>query len=180
VNIRKYVEADFGGIEQVIKEIISTYVWPEIYPDGWAEERIKTEINVEGYTDAIFLVIEEKGRITGFIVAHDLETFIDKELSHLKTEFISQKLISDEKEKEHKETFYQRQIIITPEFHEGKRGTKLVEEIKKHARGKGYTQLVTRTPTRNEVGATFFKSLNYKEIFSENNPSRRYFKMNLI
>jgi hypothetical protein len=30
VNIRKYVEADFGGIEQVIKEIISTYVWPEI------------------------------------------------------------------------------------------------------------------------------------------------------
>jgi len=170
--IRPYSEGDFEGIKKVIQNIQSEECWPHYYPNGWDEERIRQEFNpVLNYKHPLFLVSEENHEITGLIAGHDLESFVDNEISHLKNKFHEFDLLS--------ETFYQRDIIVDKKHQRGTLGLRLFRELQKHASESGYSKLVTRTPPLNVRGRTFFNKIGYEEIFEDDNPSRIYFAMKL-
>lgn len=170
--IRPYTFKDFNGIKKVIDSVIKNECWPHYYPNGWDEERIKQEFNpMYNYNDSIFLVSDNE-KITGLIAGHDLGSFIDNEIPHLRDRF-------DELGLYRSKVFYQRDIIIHKDHQRGTLGLKLFKIIQRHALRRGYIKLVTRTPLLNLRGRKFFEKLGYQEIFEDDNPERVYFDMSL-
>lgn len=168
--IRPYTFKDFAGIKEVIDSVIKGECWPHYYPDGWNEERIKQEFNpIYNYNDSIFLVSNNE-KITGLIAGHDLDSFIDNEIPHLKEKFKNLELYNDK-------VFYQRDIIIHNTYQRGILGLELFKLMQRHALRRNYTGLVTRTPLLNIRGRKFFEKIGYIEIFEDNNPERVYFYM---
>ena len=167
--IRNCQGEDFSGIVRVIQNAKITDCWPEVYPEGWNEERIKEEFApLKSYEDSVFLVSEEQGRVTGLIAGHSLEPFLKFEIPHLKDampRFLP--------------AFYQRDIIIEPKSQKGSVGIRLFRELAEKAKEAGYKRLVTRTPPQNTRGVRFFKKLGYREILRDNNPERIYFEMKI-
>ena len=104
--IRPYTEADFEGIKRVIHSIQTEECWPHYYPKGENSTKIRNEFEpMRSYKDSIFLVSEAKGQITGLIAGHDLDSFIEHEIPHLKTQLDEQGLYKSN-------TFFQQNIII--------------------------------------------------------------------
>ena len=100
--IRQYTKKDFKGLTKVIKSVQSEECWPHYYPNGWNKARIQEEFKpLNNYIDPIFLVSDLGGQITGLIAGHDLDSFIDCELPHLKNRFNDLNLFK-------KRSFYQR------------------------------------------------------------------------
>jgi GNAT superfamily N-acetyltransferase len=171
MNLRPYnPKKDFEGVKEVIQSAQTKECWPYYYPNGWDDKRIWQEFDpVENYRHSIFLVSEENGKITGLIAGHDLNSFINNEVPHLRSRF----------NQGFRDAFYQRDIIIHPDFQNRVVGFRLFRAMQKHAKKKGYIRLVTRTPPRNERGINFFERLGFFEIFRNRNPERIYFVMEL-
>lgn len=171
--IRPYAEEDFEGIKEVIHSVQSSECWPHYYPKGWGSGRIKVELEpMQEYKDPAIFVSEVKGRITGFISGHDLESFIEDEIPHLKSEFAKHGFVRHD-------VFYQRNLIIHSEHQKGFAGWRLFVNLYEHAIDKGYDGIVVRTPPLNKKGIEFFKRLDYRELFSDDDPDRIYFGMGL-
>ena len=167
MEIRAYEPEDFEGIAKVIASTQVINCWPKVFPNGWSRERIEEEfapvINRD-YANSVFLVAEQNGELVGLIAGHDLVHFIENEIPHLK-EQLAQLLPS----------YYQRDIIITPEAQRGTLGLRLFKALKERAKKLGYSRLITRTPLQNKRGKRFFERLGYVEILQDNNPERIYF-----
>ncbi|MCK5630140.1 MAG: hypothetical protein KAI26_05965 [Nanoarchaeota archaeon] len=171
--IRSYTESDFEGIKQVIHSVQTEECWPFYYPNGWDNRKILSEFNpLKNCRDSIFLVSEAEGQITGLIAGHDLDSFIEQEIPHLRAQF-------DELGIYQTKAFYQRDIILHKIHQRGTLGLRLFRDLQKHASETGYSTLVTRTPPLNSRGITFFSKLGYQEICEDSNPERVYFMMSL-
>lgn len=171
MSIRPYEDTDFKGIVDVVQAIQITDCWPKVYPEGWDENRIKFEFEpIKDYHNPLFLVSEQGKRITGLIAGHSLGDFIIKEVKHLSDEFFNRQIKLKEI------PFYQRDILVHPDFQNGFVGLRLFKAMEKFAKEKEYNTLITRTPPENEKGIEFFKKIGYKEIFKDSTPSRIYFK----
>lgn len=165
--IRPYTEKDFEGIKKVIQSAQTEKCWAlHYFPEGWDDERIRKEFDpMKDYKDPLFLVSEEDSTITGLIAGHDLESFVDNEISYLRSAF--------REELENSKIYYQRDLIVHKDWQRGFLGFKLFKKLVEHAENFGYELLFTRTPTLNLRGVRFFEGMGYKEIFRAN--GRIYF-----
>ena len=171
MEIRSYKEKDFQEIVDVIQATQITDCWPKVYPEGWNESRINFEFDpIKDYHNPLFLVSEQEGIITGLIAGHGLGDFITYEVKHLSDEFNRQIKLGEI-------PYYQRDLIIHPNFQRVFTGLRLFKDMKKFAKEKEYNILITRTPPENTKGIKFFKRLGYQEIFRDSNPKRIYFKI---
>ena len=173
MTIRPYTKEDLKEIVRVINSILTEECWPHYYPNKWDEERVRSEFRpMNGYKDPMFLVSEADGQITGLIAGHDLDSFIETEIPHLRPRINEFGLCGSR-------AFYQRDIIIDPANQRGFLGLRLFLDLRKHASETGYKKLVTRTPPLNSRGIRFFTKLGYVKLFEDANPERVYFVMDM-
>jgi len=171
MTVREYRESDFPEIVRVIQATDETDCWPQIFPEGWSEERIREEFDpMKNYRGSCFLVSEVNGKLIGLIAGHDLASFVEVEIPHLKQRFQDLGLFG---------AYYQRDLIIHPDWQRGLVGIKLFRALKKQAKQKGYDKLTTRTPPLNSRGIKFFLGVGYQELFRDNSPERVYFGQDL-
>ena len=169
--IRNYSDSDFSGVVKVIRAVQVLGCWPEVFPGGWNEERIKKEFApLKRAGDSLFLVAEASEGVVGLIAGQNLRQFIDDDVPHLIWGFESRRL---------SDAYYQRDIIVSPQFQRSGIGLRLFNAMKKFALERGFESLVTRTPPQNVEGISFFKKMGYTELFRDNNPERVYFSREL-
>jgi GNAT superfamily N-acetyltransferase len=173
MKIRDYGEGDFDGIRKVVDRVDQTYVWPVCHPKGWDEARIREEFDpIWGYKDPLFLVAEYRSQIVGLIAGHDLVTFIEQEIPHLKDQFLARNQFN-------KGVYYQRDIIVTPESWGKEVAFSLFDGLRRKTVRRGYKKIVTRTFPINERGVRFFERLGFQSMFTDDNPERVYFEIDL-
>jgi len=164
--IREYKESDFPEIMRVIQATDKTDCWPKVFPYGWSEGRIREEFApMKDYKDSCFFISEDNGRLTGLIAGHELLSFVENEVPHLRERF----------QEDINLDYYQRDIIVHPNFQRGWVGLKLFRKMVEYAKAREYKRVVTRTPPLNSRGIKFFFGVGYRELFRDNNPERIYF-----
>ena len=164
--IRDYKEKDFKKVVQLIQNIQETDCWPEVYPMGWSEKKVKNEFApIAKYQSPLFLIAEENNKLVGLIAGHEFMEFAQHELPHIENKFATYGIFH----------YYQRDIIIHPNFQGRTTAPRLNKKLESHAKNCGYHKIITRTPPQNQKGIKFFNRLGYKESLRDTNPERIYF-----
>ncbi|MFJ9031676.1 GNAT family N-acetyltransferase [Streptomyces sp. NPDC102274] len=176
VYIRPYIESDFSGVHAAFNSLghdpSTLELWRRYFPAGWSEEGVRDELSALSVSrDPVNLVAIHEERVVGLIAGHDLKTQARLQLPHLAALF-EQRPGTDG-------AFYQRDIVLRPDFQIRNTALALSDALLRHAKERGYTSIVTRTPPLNSTGIHFFLKQGYEEIFRDRRPDRVYFLKSL-